>query len=85
MSENIVVLPPPSIRHVFVATLVQAGYDTPWVVPEWPYLLLDHACVNSLKEAKGRKVYYFPKRYLKELQLIPKEAIVEYIKTVSQE
>ena len=85
MSESIVVLPPPSMRHVFVATLVRAGYNTEWVVPSWPYLVIHPGWVDSIKEAKSRKVHYFPKRYLKELQLIPKEAIIEYIKTVSQE
>ena len=83
MTESVVVHVPPSIRPQFLNHLRSIGYLMGWDFDMWPYVVIStDYYATSVKEAKGNKVHYLQKRYFTELQVLPKEAVFEYLKEV---
>ena len=57
-----------------------------WAITD-PYIRINQAnsSFHSFREVKGQKFVYFDRQYLSALRLVPKEAVIDFIVSTSND
>lgn len=90
-SQSIIIKTSRGYTKDLVSIFASKGFTgaTTGLTSDYPYMILREESslryyLAVIKEAKGNPVYYVHPRYFNSIQLIPREAVIEFIKSIGR-